>query len=162
MFDETRDFRGALSLLSTVAHQSESLGGSCAASLDDSETWVGWSDTWGGGCGGGRGWIRYLIVRFTSERRGSVSECRNKPAFAGGDDLAGAVSGARSARALAVSFGSHQAVGKVACDTLHAGDMLTRVTHTNLSTHLALRACISMPGVLVVLVGRPMESSHTG
>lgn len=37
--DETHDFRGALSLLSTatVAHQSESLDGSCAVSLDDSE-----------------------------------------------------------------------------------------------------------------------------
>lgn len=36
--DETHDFRGALSLLSaaTVAHQSQSLDGSCAVSLDDS------------------------------------------------------------------------------------------------------------------------------
>lgn len=36
--DETHDFRGALSLLSTatVAHQSESLDGSCAVSLADS------------------------------------------------------------------------------------------------------------------------------
>lgn len=37
--DETHDFRGALSLLlaATVAHQSESLDGSCAVSLADSE-----------------------------------------------------------------------------------------------------------------------------
>lgn len=56
-------------------------------------------------------------MRFTSE---SVSECRNKPTFAGGDDLAGAVSGARPARALAVPFDSRRLVGKVASDAFVA------------------------------------------
>lgn len=100
-------------------------------------------------------------MRFTSERRRSVWECRNKPTFAGGDDLAGAVSAARPARALTAPFESRRPVGKVASDTL-CGDMLTGVTRTSLCTHLALRVCISMPGVLAVLVGRPMESSATG